>query len=127
MNKEYDTCTKDNCKLSYDLFIDDSLIKLGFIYSNIGTYYYKKLICLLYSRDMSNININNLCILLAKELKNISADTIYANIRTTFRRIDKNKTSKNFYDVFCIPFDDYFITPKSLAILFMNTLNRIYR
>lgn len=127
MNKKYDTCTKERRELSYDLFIETSLIKLGFVYSNLGTHYYKKLICLIYSRNVNNININNLCTSLEEELKNISSYTISTSIKNAFRRIDKDKASQNFYDIFNVPYDEYFLTPKNLVILFINALNRIYK
>ena len=39
--------------------------------------------------------------------------------------MNKAKAKENFEKIFKIPYDEYFLTPKNLIILFINTLNRL--
>ena len=82
---------------------------------------------MVYSEDISIESFNDLCIKLAKHLGKKNYQNIKRNINSTVRRIDILKAKDNFYNIFHINFDDFFITPKHLTILLVNTFNRIYK
>lgn len=124
MNKN-NTCTKDKRVLfSYSLYIEASLLKLGFAYSSKGTCYFRKMIETVYNKKYEDFKLNDLYVEVSKEF-NVPANIIKEDIKSLFKRIDNNKSSKNFEKIFHLPFEYFYITPKNLIILFINTLNRI--
>lgn len=122
--------TKDDCsskidKISYELFLDSSLILLGFGFSNTGTILFRELIKTLFIEKSEIINLNDYYSKLSLKY-NTPSSNVSSNIKATFRRIDINLSKQNFKKVFGIDYNDLFITPKNLIVLFLNTLNRSY-
>lgn len=125
MINEISNKTKENTR--YELYLDLIISSLGFGYANIGTYYLKELVKMVYLEDMQIEKYNDLCIELAKRLNKDNYLNIRRTINSSIKRIDVDKAKENFYNVFNIEFDYYFTTPKHLTVLIVNTLNRVYK
>lgn len=125
MINEISNKTKENTR--YELYLDLIISSLGFGYANIGTYYLKELVKMVYLEDMPIEKYNDLCIELAKRLNKDNYLNIRRTINSSIKRIDVDKAKENFYNVFNIEFDYYFTTPKHLTVLIVNTLNRVYK
>lgn len=121
--------TKDDCskkeKISYELFLDSSLLLLGFNYSSIGKIFYKEMLRIVYKNNNECIKLNKLFKQLSKQY-NVTTRNIQNNIQSSFRRMNTNMAEQNFRKVFGIEYSNFFITPKNLIVLFLNTLNRLY-
>lgn len=122
-------CTKEDCsneeKIPYELFLDSSLLLLGFNYSSIGTIFYKEILKIVYKNNSEYVKLDELFKQLSK-VNNIPIRNIQNNIQSSFRRMNTNITEQNFRKVFGIDYNNFFITPKNLIVLFLNTLNRYY-
>lgn len=127
MLNENNTYTNDKqVKFSYDIFIEISLLKLGFNYSSIGTIYFKRILEITYINKYKEINLFYLYKIIATEFSTTD-NNVKENIKSTFKRIDINRCNQHFIKVFNIPFEYFYITPKNLIVLFLNTLNRVYK
>jgi len=110
-----------------NIFLDCTLSQLGLSYANIGTRYLKELVKLAYfNRDSLDLKYKDLCVLLSKEL-NVKTKKISSNIYSSVSSINTNFAKKNFQNIFHIEYDIFFLTPKHLVVLLVNTLNRVYK
>lgn len=112
-------------KRKVNIFLDCTLLKLGFNHANLGTRYFKELIKLAYYNNMIDIKYKDLCIILSKEL-DLTLRKIDSNIYSAISSINTNLAKKNFKDIFHIEFDYFYISPKKLIILFLNVLNNLH-
>lgn len=104
-----------------NIFLDTILSKLGLNYANIGTRYLKEAIKIAYYNNMTDIKYKELCFLLSKEL-NVSIKKIDSNIYSSVNSININLAKRNFKDIFNIDFDYFYISPKKLLILLLNSI-----
>lgn len=121
MKSVYDTCTKDNVKVSYSLYT--MLFDLGLNPSNKGTIYLKEVIEYvvlngLYDASYQEILKRFICEN-HYELKNIKD-----NIKNALYRVDYAKARKNFERYLKLPFDVYYFSPsKFISILALKYKN----
>lgn len=124
MQNLYDTFTKDKTKVSYEFWVEKSLINLGFCYSNAGTHYLKKMILYVFENDLDNVTMEKLYIEISKKT-NKKPLAIKGAIKYAINMINTTKAKSNFYKIFNYEYDYYFLTPKNLILLFVTLLNRI--
>lgn len=124
MNSPYDASTKEKDLVSYELFIDNSLDKLGFRKNTLGTKYLKDLILYIFSKNIYDLFVDRICIefLEYKEIKHISKKNFITRIEYAIQNVDNIKFKNNFKSVFKTEYDIYYKTPKNLIILFLNVL-----
>lgn len=127
MTNNMNILNKAKEEINYELFLNKLVFRLGFGYANIGTYYFKELIKMVYIENMQIEKFSDLCNELSKRLDKKDYLYIKRNINSTTSRIDIDKAKESFYDIFNIEFDEYFLTPKHLTILIINTLNSMYK
>lgn len=127
MNNSYDIFTKEKDLVSYELFIDNSLDKLGFRKSILGTKYLKDLILYIYSKNIYDLFVDRICMefLEYNKIKYISKKNFITRIEYSIQNVDNIKFKNNFKNVFKTEYDIYYKTPKNLIILFLNMLSRL--
>lgn len=128
MDNSYDY-TKDKNFISYEQFINNSLIELGFKVGNIGMKSFKSLILFTYYNkdNFESFNVEQICLEYLKENKiiNISKRGFKRRIEYAILNVyNTNNLENNFKNVFNIEFDYYYISFKNLLILFMNILDK---
>lgn len=127
MNYFYDTSTKENCNISYELFIQTSLAKLGFKFNTLGTIYLKDLILFIYTNNVYDVCIDKLCkeFLVNKNIYNISVKNFITRIDYSIQNVDNKKFQYNFYNIFNVNYDIYYRSVKNIINLFICILNNI--
>ena len=118
--------TKEKSLVSYELFIETSLDKLGFRKNTLGTKYLKDLILFTYEQNIYNIFINRISsdYLEYKQLNHISQKMFLDNINYAIKNVDYQKFKDNFYFVFHSEYDIYYLSTKNIVILFINALEK---
>lgn len=121
MNYFYDTSTKENCNISYELFIQTSLAKLGFKFNTLGTIYLKDLILFIYTNNVYDVCIDKLCkeFLVNKNIYNISVKNFITRIDYSIQNVDNKKFQYNFYNIFNVNYDIYYRSVKNIINLFI--------
>ena len=109
-----------------DMFLDNVLSRLGLNYANSGTRYMKELVKIAFFTNILDIKYQDLIILLGKQ-EILTIEKITSNIYSAVHSINISLAKRNFKDIFHMDFDQFFLTPKHLTILLLNTLNRIYK
>lgn len=109
-----------------DMFLDNVLSRLGLNYANAGTRYIKEIVKIAFFTNVLDIKYQDLILLLSKQ-ENLTLEKISSNIYSAVHSINLQLAQKNFKDIFHMDFDHFFLTPKHLTVLLLNTLNRIYK
>lgn len=124
MKPLYDNSTKDK-ELSY--YIETSLDKLGFRKNTLGTKYLKDFILFIFKEDVYEIFIDKLSVKFIKFMKieHISSKNFITRIDYSIKNADIQKFKNNFYSVFKVEYDIYYLTIKNIVILFINALERM--
>ena len=119
--------TKEKELVSYELFVETSLDKLGFRKNTLGTRYLKDLILFAFNQNYYDIFINKFSIefLNSKNINHISKKNFITRIDYAIKNIDYSKLKNNFYSIFHAEYDIYYLSPKNIVILFINALERI--
>lgn len=119
--------TKEKELVSYELFIETSLDKLGFRKNTLGTKYLKDLILFTFNQKIYNIFINRISteFLKEKKIEYISEKKFLDNINYAIKNVDYQKFKNNFNIVFKAEYDIYYLSTKNIVILFLNILERI--
>ncbi len=124
MKTECDICTKEK-RISYSEFVDDILIdKLGMSITNSGTKYLRELIIYIYLKDPFEIFVD-------KEIKSFLKDnninknfnTIKNKIKYAIDYANIEKIKNNFYVVFKVEYNPYFLTTKHIVEIVINLMN----
>lgn len=114
------SCTKDKQELL--MSINYTLIRLGFNISSFGMFYFRKCLEIAILNNYNEIILKDLYYLVANEF-NITESKVRININNLFSRININKCSKYFNNIFDLEFDYFYITPKNIIVLLCNTFN----
>ena len=114
--------TKDKKYKSYEKTIYNSLIKLGFRITNVGTTYLKDLILFAHFQNCYEINITKLAkeFMQYKNIDYISYKTFINSIDYAVKNVDNKKFKNNFEKVFDVEFDEYYNSAKILIMIFFN-------
>ena len=121
MQKIYDNSTKDK-ELSY--YVDILLDKLGFRKNTLGTKYLRDLILFIYFNNVYDIFIDKACInfLKSKNIMHISKKNFINRLDYAIKNVDIDKFQKNFYSIFHIEYDIYYLSVKNIVILLVNKI-----
>ena len=124
MKTKYDISTKEK-EISYVVFIDELLGKLGFKKNINGTKLLRELIIYLYIKDPFTIDIKKeITNLINQRGINISYDNYIKRIQYSIGYADISKMNKNFKQVFKTDFDYYYLSAKTLIILILSILEK---
>lgn len=115
MKSVYDTCTKDNVKVSYSLYT--MLFELGLSPSNKGTIYLKEVIEYIVLNGLYDYSYKKVLELFIHE-KHYELKNIKDNIKNTLYRVDYAKAKKNFETYLKLPFDVYYFSPSKFISIF---------
>ena len=124
MKNSYDY-TKDEKYKSYEQFVYNSLIKLGFRITNVGTMYLKDLILFTHFNNYYEINVTKLVkdYMKHKNINHISERTFINCINYSIKSAEYKKFNYNFEIVFDVEFNEYFNSAKNIILFFSNVLN----
>lgn len=125
MKNSYDY-TKDEKYKSYEKLIYDSLIKLGFRITNVGTMYLKDLILCAYFNNYYEINVSKLVkdYMKYKKIDYISYKTFINCIDYSIKNLDYTKMKIYFRIIFDITYDSYYFSTKNILLLFLNIIKK---
>ena len=126
MNNLYNN-TKEKELVSYKLFVETSLDKLGFRKNTLGTRYLKDLILFTFNQNYYDIFIDKICIefLNSKNINHISKKNFITRIDYAIKNVDYSKLKNNFYSIFHSEYDIYYLSPKNIVILFISALEKM--
>ncbi len=124
MKTKYDISTKDK-EVSYIGFVDTIFDSLGFNKANNGTRLLRKFIIYVYLKNPDEIDLK-------REIKEFIEDNrinnnynnIYKRFQYAISNCDHNKMKNNFYLVFNIEYDYYFLSVKSMVNYLVNILEK---
>ena len=119
--------TKEKELVSYELFVETSLDKLGFRKNTLGTRYLKDLILFAFNQNYYDIFIEKISIefLKFKNINHISKKNFITRIDYAIKNVDYSKLKNNFYSIFHSEYDIYYLSPKNIVILFINILEKM--
>ena len=119
--------TKEKSLVSYELFIETSLDKLGFRKNTLGTKYLKDFILFTFNQNYYDIFIDKITLefLKSKNITHISKKNFITRIEYAIKNVDYQKFKNNFYSVFHTEYDIYYLSPKNIVILFISALEKI--
>ena len=125
MKTKYDISTKDEKEVSYIEFVDTILDALGFNRANNGTRLLRFFIIYIYKKNPFDIDIkreinefindNNL---------NSNYDSLKKRMQYAIDNCDKMKMKNNFYMIFHMEYDLYFLTLKNMVNFILNVLEK---
>ena len=119
--------TKEKELVSYELFVETSLDKLGFRKNTLGTRYLKDLILFTFNQNYYDIFIDKISIefLKLKNINHISKKNFITRIDYAIKNVDYSKLKNNFYSIFHTEYDIYYLSLKNIVILFINALEKM--
>lgn len=125
MKTSYDY-TKDERYKSYEQLVYDSLIKLGFRITNVGTLYLRDLILFVYFNNYYEISITKVVndFMLVNKIDYISSRTFINCMNYSINNYDLNLFKNGFKSTFGIDYDYYCCSVKNLIILYLNLLKK---
>ena len=125
MKTSYDY-TKDERYKSYEQLVYDSLIKLGFRITNVGTFYLKDLILFIYFNNYYEISITKVVndFMKVNKIDYISSRTFINCMIYSINNYDQNLFKNGFKSVFSIEYDYYYCSVKNLIVLYVNLLKK---
>lgn len=125
MKTSYDY-TKDERYKSYEQLVYDSLIKLGFRITNVGTLYLKDLILFIYFNNYYEISITKVVndFMKVNKIDYISSRTFINCMIYSINNYDQILFKTSFKLVFNIEYDYYYCSVKNLIVLFINLLKK---
>lgn len=117
--------TKDTKYKSFEQFVNNSLINLGFNINIFGTKLLKDLILYTYFNQEYDIYFDKIASSFFEyhSINDISVNTASHRICYAIQNINNTMLKNNFYTIFNVEYDYYFRSPKNLLILFINVLN----
>jgi len=125
MRYSYDISTKEK-EISYANLVDKYLLDLGFEFNKSGTRYLRDLILTAYFLEDYEFFINNTVEkFLSINNIHITPKNFLRNIQYSIENVNYNKIKKGFYSIFNIEYNNYYLTPKNVIVLFLNLLNKI--
>lgn len=122
MKTEYGISTKDK-EVSYNGLVDTILDSLGFNKANNGTRLLRKFIIYIYLKNPFEIDVK-------KEITEFIEDNkiahtysnVYKRIQYAIYNCDIDKMKSNFYIVFHVEYEYYFLSVKRMIIFILNVL-----
>lgn len=123
MKSSYDY-TKDDRYKSYEKFVYDSLLKLGFRITNVGTMYLKDIILFAYFNKYYEICVTKLVkdFMKSRKIKHISHRTLINCIEYSINTTNHIELCTNFQKILKIKYNDYSCSVKNILIIFLNLL-----
>ena len=123
MKTSYDY-TKDEKYNSYEKLVYESLIKLGFRLTNVGTLYLKDLILFVYFNDYYEISLTKIVndFMKINNIDYISSRTFINCMIYSINNYDQDLFDNNFKRIFNIEYDYYYCSVKNLIVLYINML-----
>ncbi len=124
MRYSYDVSTKDK-EILYARLVDKYLLELGFGFNKNGTKYLRDLILTAYFiQDYEFFVEDTIEKFLDINKINMTKKNFLRSVQYSIESVDYNKTKRNFYSVFNVEYDYYYLTPKNLTILIISLLER---
>ena len=125
MKTEYDISTKEK-EISYISYVDTILDNLGFNKANNGTRLLRKFIIYVYFKDPFELNIKREMNAFIRDKNiNITYHNFYKRIQYAIDNSDIDKMKKNFYLVFHLNYDYFYLKVKYIVNLILNVLEQI--
>ena len=123
MKSSYDY-TKDNRYKSYEKFVYDSLLKLGFRITNVGTMYLKDIILFTYFNDYYEIVVTKIVkdYMSLKKLNNNSPRTFINCIEYSIKNCDHDSFNTNCQMILGISKENIYLSSKNIIILLINNI-----
>ncbi len=125
MKTEYDISTKDEKEVSYIDFVDTILDTLGFNKANNGTRLLREFIIYLYIKKPIEIKFKNEINSFIKDKKiKISYGNFKERLKYAILNSNNDKMKNNFYKVFRIEYDYYYLSLKNIITFILNAMER---
>ena len=125
MKTEYDISTEDKKEVSYIEFVDTILMDLGFKVNMSGTRLLRDFVIFVYKRKSLEIDIKKELVEFSKSTKlKISYNNFNIKIYNAINYADINKMKKNFYSIFRIEFDYYYLSVKTIITFLINAMEK---
>jgi len=124
MKTEYDIYTKEK-EVSYISLVDTILDSLGFNKANNGTRLLRKFIIYIFLKDPVEIDIKREINAFIKENgMNNNFENVYKRFQYAIYNCDYEKMKNNFYVVFSIEYDYYFLSVKNMVNFILSVLEK---
>lgn len=124
MKTKYDISTKDK-EVSYISIVDTILDLLGFNKANNGTRLLREFIIYIYSKDLLEIDVKREINAFIKDNKmNNNFNNVYKRFQYAIYNSDCDKMKRNFYIVFHVEYDYYFLSVKNMVNFILNVLEK---
>ena len=125
MKTEYDISTKDEKEVSYIDFVDTILDDLGFNKSMNGTRLLRDLCIYVFKKNPFEIDVKKEINEYLKDKKiSMNYPNYYRKIEYAINNADNDKMQCNFYKVFRVEYDYYFLSVKQFIISIVNAMER---
>ena len=124
MKTKYGISTKEK-EISYIGFVDTILDLLGFNKVNNGTRLLRKFIIYVFLKDPVEINIKReINAFIRENGMNNNFDNVYKRFQYAIYNCDYEKMKHNFYVVFSVEYDYYFLSVKNMINFILNVLEK---
>ncbi len=124
MKTKYDISTKDK-EISYIGFVDTIFDLLGFNKANNGTRLLRKFIIYVYLKNPDEIDLKHEIKEFIKDNRiNNNYNNMYKRFQYAIYNCDYNKMKHNFYRIFNIEYDYYFLSVKTMVNFLINIIEK---